>query len=245
MASDPCTAPPGAQACDLAQQNCPPGQACIGCAPGKPGYCVANAQTVFAPGPPPSTLPSCMRAALGRSAAGKQTAADDALMGKLGAPMQTPTCGSAKIVPYCQDPRYYNTVYCACQNNALPFPQCVARGCADQLDTAYLTQTQNAVRTNANAACPAQQICEIVEQISGTGNVVQNKSTANCGGVINNIENILRNQPALAVVLLILIILLASAVASPARRRKRRPPRGPPPAAELPGGLPPLPTLAA
>jgi len=150
--------------------GCPPTQTCARDGPFA-GTCVPAAELTYYPGPPLDELPVCMRAALERSASGRQTAADDALMGALASADAGAYCSGERIVPFCQQHAYKNTAYCACQNSGVPNPECIFKPCGNQY--AYKTTTQREVKLNASAKCPQQVNCQNILSVGGAQNITE------------------------------------------------------------------------
>jgi len=218
-------------ACSVINQTgCDAGNVCVGSDLYAPGVCVPNNIPAFVGGMPLMTLPSCMKDAVLASQNNKQTAEHDAIMGRIGDPIndKLSVCEGKPVVPYCQQPAFYNTKYCACRNSGLPYAECIAVDCtANYTSTAYLDTTQRQVRTgDRSKACPQQQICNSIANIGGGGNIAQVTQTNNCGGTSQKLVANIEANPGLAVLLLVMIVFLASMAASPSGKKRKRPPPG-------------------
>ncbi len=211
------------------QTGCDVGNACVGTHPYLPGVCVPKNIPAFTGGLPLTTLPSCMQAAVKASRDNKQTPAHDAIMGRLGDSINDTLtmCDGEPVVPYCQQPAFYNTIYCACRNANLPYAECIAVDCtANYTTTAYLNTTQRDVRTgDRSKACPQQKICNSISNIGGTGNIAQISQTSNCDvPAQKKAEDTAKTNPMLAILLFVLVVLLAVFAAMPSKKKRGAPP---------------------
>lgn len=151
------------------------------------GVCVKPGITQYRPGPPLTDLPACMRGAIQRSIAGKQTYQDDVNMGALGQPNMGAVCtdvldhpGPVKMAaPFCQQAAYYDTEYCACVNTNVDWAECMFAPC--QALTAYKTTTQRETIKNAASACPKENVCQNIDNLGGKENVTKSYQTIDCG----------------------------------------------------------------
>lgn len=237
--------------CTYGKGDCPPGQSCAldGRSVGK---CVDNRITNFVPGPPIDQLPKCMQAALANSRAGTQTEYDDAVMGKLGDPINTPVLANIRsmtpatyttqndgliiecqagtpTVPYCQQDKYKNTVYCACQNVNTPNAVCVFAQCQSS-EQAYRSSAQQRQVNDAEKLCPNTVLCQNILTMGGQNNVANLYQTSNCGNATNTAIRGARKSPVSTVLVLIMVVLLAAVLALPLNemREKAAPAARPP-----------------
>ncbi len=189
------------------------------------GTCVSKSLINFGAGPNFNELPSCMQAALTRSKAGTQTAADDAVMGKLGSPYDPSAskCEGKPIIPYCQQSKYKSTDYCACQNVGVPNAVCIFEPCQGS-SWAYKTTQQRATAANPAKLCPHEIVCQNIIAVGGKNNVTSAYQNSNCGGTIQKITSQIKLHPAIFVILLILVVFLAMSIASPGKKDKKGPP---------------------
>lgn len=212
--------------CDVGgQSGCPDGYACVGSALGSPGLCVPKNIASFGGGPPLSSLPPCMQTAINNSRNNVQTATDDAVMGRLGAPIDDTRakCAGQPIVPYCQQPEYYATEYCSCRNANLPYAECIAVDCTSNYgESAYLSTDQMYVRQgNKRTTCPPAVICQSIANITGDDNVAQIKQINECDGAGKKgwaAQTLPQWATALIILLLCVVVLRA------VYRATRRPP---------------------
>jgi hypothetical protein len=191
--------------------------------------------TQFGPDPPIATLPQAFRRCLSPNAA---SAGCDGSIGSL-------QSGSGYCAVTTPDPRYPGTApyaqstYCACVNNAIPCPMVAAAACANSA-FAYAPTKMTPPDGAAYAACKGQPICVNLIEVGGNQNVVSG-ITQQCG-VIQNIQNIISTNPALAVLAFLLfvtlVVLLSMKTGGPGQRGV-----APPPPPGMFGATPSLPVF--
>jgi len=202
---------------------CPPGQARALDGPER-GRCAPATFASFAPGPPLAALPSCMREAVRRSAAGAQTWADDMLMGRLGQPVDAARarCGGEAIVPYCQQAAFKDTVYCACVNAPAAGAVCGFAPCANS-QLAYRTTRQRGVEDDARARCPTQVTCRNTITVGGVHNVVRARQAGSCGNPPAQAATAAGRHPYAATFVAFLVVVLAAVLLAPSRGSSEAP----------------------
>lgn len=147
--------------------------------------------TKFGPDPAFTSLPEIMQGCLPPS---QPSQACDVIMGDA----QTGT-------GFCASPAYEQTTYCACVNNAVACPQNSMAACANALYSYKPWAWNQAVGGESkNETCAKAPICVNLVEVGGSQNIVSG-ITQQCG-TIQNITNILKTDPTLAVLLFVLII---------------------------------------
>lgn len=174
--------------------------------------------TSFGPDPPLSTLDVTAQQCLAPNGA---SAACDAYIGSAAA-------GNG----FCSLPTYKTTTYCACVNNAIPCPQNAMASCANAAYSYKLwqwTQTPSGGGLSHNATCATSPICVNLVEVGGNQNVVSG-ITQQCG-TITNITNVLKTNPALAVLtfLLFITLIVVMSLHADSDGGKRSTPPPPPP----------------
>jgi hypothetical protein len=110
---------------------------------------------------------------------------------------------------YCGNPEYREMTYCACVNNAVACPNFSMASCANS-EYSYKPWSWDQPGTTGGASknelCAKAPICVNLVEVGGSQNVVSG-ITQQCG-VIQNVTNIVKENPTMAILLFILIIAL-------------------------------------
>jgi hypothetical protein len=104
---------------------------------------------------------------------------------------------------------YDRMTYCACVNSAIPCPMLASAACANSAN-AYMPSKMLPTGA-AFAECKDARICVNIVEVGGSQNIVSG-ITQECGA-IQNVENIINTNRALAVIVFILIIILVILIA--------------------------------
>ena len=122
--------------------------------------------------------------------------------------------GMAAMRAFCSIPLYHKTSYCACLNGPGSKPACMFKPCAS--GQAYLAPNM----VTGMEHCPTIIDCEQIQQIGGSGNVVDGL-TQRCG-VFQSYWLSLKQNPLLVVLLFLLVVFVAENL----RPRPSSPPKG-------------------
>jgi len=130
-------------------------------------------------------------------------------------------------VPFCRDPAYQQTTFCACVNSRASHPECFSKKCIDP--GAYKSTLQAQTMAQSSTACPVQNniICENINNITG-GVTAGVDITQSCGVDIGGkpaapapapppqsaVARMKAGAAAQPLLLLVLVVVILAAVAS-------------------------------
>lgn len=147
--------------------------------------------TKFGPDMLPSQLPPLMQGCLPPNAPSRSC---DTAMGN-----------AQSGTGFCASPSFEKTTYCACVNNAVTCPQNSMAACASALYSYKPWIWNQAIGGESrNETCAKTPICVNLVEVGGSQNLVSG-ITQQCG-TIQNITNVLKTNPTLAILLFILFI---------------------------------------